>query len=283
MKEKNIISLSGFGWKADISPIYGMNTIRLSHKGQAILRSPETLDALCTSTTAAYGNPLLIPPNRTEHARFSFDGQCYCLPTNEPRWQNNIHGILHRTTFRVEEKSTHSVTASYRNIGEIFPFPFLVTTHYYLDESGYHQVITFENIGKEDMPLTFGMHTNFIAVEMFKVPIGRKWLKNDCHIPTGTLLELTEEEQKYCVAGTPLGKPITGFFTSVGTTAQIDNVLFTVSENFDQWQVWNSDGAKGFISIEPQCGAVNCLNSGVGLLRLKPGQKEVFTTWFHME
>lgn len=281
MKENNIVTLSGFGWKADISPIYGMNTLRLSYKGKQILRSPEPLDAMSTTTTVSYGNPLLIPPNRTEHAKFTFDGKCYCLPMNEPRWQNNIHGRLHRTAFRVLEKSAHSVTASYRNIGEIFPFPFLVTTHFYLDETGYHQVITIENTGKQDMPLAFGLHTNFIAGKVFKVPLGRKWLKNDCHIPTGVLVEPTEEEQQFRTGGIAQGVPLTGFFTSAGTTAQMDNILFTVSENFDQWQVWNGDGMKGFISIEPQCGAVNCLNSGVGLLRLAPGQKEVFTTWFH--
>ena len=85
MKENNIVTLSGFGWKADISPIYGMNTLRLSYKGKQILRSPEPLDAMSTTTTVSYGNPLLIPPNRTEHAKFTFDGKCYCLPMNEPR------------------------------------------------------------------------------------------------------------------------------------------------------------------------------------------------------
>ena len=42
-----------------------------------------------------------------------------------------------------------------------------------------------------------------------------------------------------------------------------------------------SETNKGVIRIEPQCGAVNCLNSGMGLLRLKPGQKETFRLWFH--
>lgn len=38
------------------------------------------------------------------------------------------------------------------------------------------------------------------------------------------------------------------------------------------------DGDQGFISIEPQCGAVNCLNSGRGRHRLAAGETEAFRT-----
>lgn len=43
MKEKNLITLSGFGWEAVIAPQCGMNTIRLSHNDKQILRYPENL------------------------------------------------------------------------------------------------------------------------------------------------------------------------------------------------------------------------------------------------
>lgn len=280
MKDKNLVTLSGFGWEAVIVPQCGMNTIRLSHNDKQILRYPENLDMLF-SGTASYGSPLLVPPNRSEHATFRFDGQAYYLPLNEPRYQNNIHGQFRASQFRVEEKTKSSVKAVYRNIGEIFPFPFLVTTHFYLDETGYHQDITFENTGKSDMPLTFGLHTNFVAPDWFCVPIRQKWLKNNCHIPTGELVNLTPEEENFRTRGFPQGKPITGFFTSDGNTAQLGKILYTVSDNFNQWQLWNGDGTKGFISVEPQCGAVNCLNSGHGLLRLQPGRQEVFSVWYH--
>lgn len=281
MKDKNVISLAGFGWCADVMPKYGMNTIRLSHHGKQILRHADNMDFLLGAATLGYGSALLMPPDRTEHAHFQFDGQVYYLQMNEPRYQNHIHGLLRNASFRVEEETETSVRASYRNIGELFPFPFLVTTHYYLDETGYHQSITFENIGKADMPLTVGLHVNFIAPEWFRIPLKKKWLKNGCHIPTGELVDLTEEEEAFCIKSRPKGQAIFGSFTSAGTTAQLGDVLFTVSENFDQWQLWNGDGNKGVIRIEPQCGAVNCLNSGMGLLRLKPGQKETFRLWFH--
>ena len=94
-------------------------------------------------------------------------------------------------------------------------------------------------------------------------------------------MDLTPEEENFRIHGFPQGKPITGFFTSDGNTAHLGEILYTVSDNFNQWQLWNGDGAKGFISVEPQCGAVNCLNSGHGLLRLHPGQQEIFSVWYH--
>lgn len=281
MNEKKIIKLSGFGWKAKISPLFGMNTFHLSYGNQAILRTPDTLD-LVAAGTATYGISVLLPPNRTENAKFTFDGKCYCLPMNEPRYQNSIHGRLHRVHFRVLDKNATSVTATYLNIGEIFPFPFRITVHYYLDESGYHQEFTIENVGNIDMPLVFGLHTNFVSPETLQIPLDRKWPTNDRLIPNGQPMELTEQAQSFRTGSPTQGFPITGFFTSGGTTAQLDNVLYTVSDNFNQWLLWNGEGTKGFISVTPQCGAVNALNSGAGLIRLKPGQIETFTTWFHL-
>ena len=54
--------------------------------------------------------------------------------------------------------------------------------------------------------------------------------------------------------------------------------FYRVSENFDQWILWNGSGKQGFISIEPQQGAVNALNSGEGLLTLLPEETECYQT-----
>lgn len=281
MKEKNNITLSGFGWKAKIFPKYGMNTLNLTVNGQAILRVPDTLDLVATGA-ATYGQTLLVPPNRTSGAKFTFNGKTYCLPLNEPRYHNNLHGRLHRAAYQVLEHTSRSVTATYLNIGEVFPFPFRVTVCFFLDETGYHQTFTFENTGTEEMPLPFGLHTNFAAPNSLRVPLNKRWPTNDRLIPTGDPIDLSEQERGFCNGSACHGFPITGFFTSAGTVAQLDNILYTVSDNFNQWLLWNGEGNKGFISVEPLCGAVNCLNSGVGLLRLAPGQKEEFRAWFHL-
>ena len=49
------------------------------------------------------------------------------------------------------------------------------------------------------------------------------------------------------------------------------------AEPFNQWVLWNGDGTQDFICIEPMSGAVNALNSGVGLVQLEPGEAKTYT------
>ena len=49
------------------------------------------------------------------------------------------------------------------------------------------------------------------------------------------------------------------------------------AEPFNQWVLWNGDGTQDFICIEPMSGAVNALNSGVGLVQLQPGEAKTYT------
>lgn len=281
MKGPKFITISGYGWKAIVCPSIGMNTISLSVNEQPIFHTPDCLDTVSVSYTSN-GNQLLFPPNRTAGAKFTFDGHTYYLSNNEPRFRNHLHGRLKSSEFRVKTKSAHHVCAEYTNIGELYPFPFQLTVKCSIEHDGYHQSFTFQNIGKCDMPLVFGLHTNFEVPNNFSVPLGAKWVTNENYIPTGELKALSDTEKNYCTGSKSKGFPISGFFTSAGKTATVDNILYTVSDNFDQWILYNSDGNKGFLSIEPQCGAVNALNSGVGLHRLQPGQTETFHTWIHL-
>lgn len=268
-----ILLLNGFGWAAQIAPDQGMCTLRLEYRGKNILR-PQTTEL---PDGVAYGNPMLMPPNRTEAGKFSFDGVAYQLPVNETERNNHLHGFLYLAKFTVTEKTASSVTAVYENKGEGFPFSYRATVHYSLGADGYRQSFTFQNLDIMDMPLTFALHTNFVAPKVLQVPLGKRWVTNDCFIPNGQLVE-PEGTCKELIAGSASqGQIIDGFFLSNGNTVCLDDLRFTVSDNFDQWVLWNQNGDGGFVSVEPQRGAVNALNSGEGLVRLKPGQAETFT------
>ena len=277
---RNVIKLKLGEWAAQISPVFGMNTIMLSCGGEQILRSPESLDALQASP-CTYGTPLLLPPNRTRNAQFEFDGKTYLLTPNEKATGNHIHGFLNSALFEIEEWSDDRAVGKLINDGAYFPFPFEITVTCQLSDDGYTQKYSIKNTGDTDMPLTIGLHTTFFAKDQFCVPIGQLWQRDSANIPTGILLPLSKAEEQYR-KGTPCqGNRISGFYTSAGNTARIGNYRYTVSSNFNQWILWNGDGNSGFISIEPQCGAVNALNSQIGLHRLEPGEIETFTTWIH--
>lgn len=271
------ISLHCGHWEALIAPEFGMNAISLTCKGQSVLRSPESREALAADS-CVYGTPLLMPPNRTAGGTFSFDGQEYQLPINEPAFQNHLHGRVHCQTFTVMEMTETYVKASFLNRGEVFPFPFRLDVGCGLTEEGFLQEFVFTNTGETDMPLTFGLHTVFTVKEQIRVPIEKRWRVNPCYIPTGEPEALTEESQAYRDGMNPNHTLVRGFYTAASNEAIIDGFRYRVSGNFDQWVLWNADGEGGFCAIEPMCGAVNALNSGEGLLRLKPGESVRFAT-----
>ncbi len=272
-----MIHLNYAGWTAQICPEYGMNTISLTYHSQQILRTPSS-PALLEEDACIYGTPMLLPPNRTDGGCFVFEGVRYELPINDAAGGNHLHGFLNRTAFVLDEVGESRVSAHYENAGALFPFCFRMDVKLWLDDKGYHQQFAVTNTGKQNMPLTFGIHTNFAEKDRFFAPLGQRHEKTGRHIPTGKLLPLDEREKAMCTGFAPDGKAISGFYTAAGHTAGIGSFYYHVSPNFDQWILWNGGGKAGFVAIEPQCGAVNALNSGDGLKILAPGQTEVFTT-----
>ena len=164
------------------------------------------------------------------------------------------------------------------NEGMVFPFPFRLDVTACLTEEGLAQEFLFTNTGGTDMPLTFGLHTVFMVEHSIQVPIGKRWVTNDCYIPTGELEPLSGEAETYRDGTNPNGRLVRGFYTAGAGEAGIDGFQYRVSSNFDQWVLWNSDGAGGFCAIEPMQGPVNALNSGVSLIRLKPDETERYAT-----
>jgi len=271
-----MIQLRYRNWQAEITPEQGMNTVLLTYDDEYILRNPEGI--VDPGTSCLHGTPLLLPPNRTEYGRFSFDGKEYQLPINERPRKNNLHGFLRFQAFTLLEYSDIHAVAVYENKGEIFPFPFSIKVTCRLDDNGYHQEFAITNTGNADMPLTFGVHSNFEEKDYFRVPLEKQFIINECCIPEGEPVELDDRQKQYRNGMQPDGKSIDGFYTSGGNTARIGRMEYKVSENFNQWILYNRGGDQGFISMEPQCGAVNCLNNGWGLHRLAPGETETFCT-----
>lgn len=277
MVSSSVVRLAGFGWQAEVLPAYGMNLICLARSGSELLRTPEGKTQL-RREPQVYGMPLLLPPNRTAGGAFTFQGTTYHLPINEPVYGNHIHGSLARMPFRVTEQTATSVTGFYENRGECYPFPFAITVTHCLTETGTQHLFTLCNTGPKTMPLAFGLHIAFRAKPFFAVPIGQRWEVDERYIPTGRLLPLTSEETAYRDGSDACsGKLIRGFYTAAGHTARIGGLCMNAAEPFNQWVLWNGDGTQDFICIEPMSGAVNALNSGVGLVQLQPGEAKTYT------
>lgn len=260
-------------WTAEITPSLGANVTKLFCAEQQVLRMPEQ-----SADAYQFGMPILIPANRTEAGKFSFEGKDYQLPVNEPHVPAQLHGLVHDQHFTVEEfDQTHAVL-SYENTPDIYPFPFRLTVSYELKENGLYVSHQLKNIGAGNMPYTFCLHTTFVAPTHFKVPLGLEQEKNERNLPTGNYIPLSEELLPLTQGMNPYGVPTSGFYRAAGHQAEIDEFRYTISENYDHWVLYSASGKDGFLCVEPQCGGVNGLNQHDNHRVLHPGEFHTFNS-----
>jgi aldose 1-epimerase len=264
-------------WEAEMVPGFGANVIRLKHNSIDILRSPDTMEEALVSPYL-YGIPILFPPNRTESGAFTFDGNTYQLQVNETMFNNHLHGLMFDAPFHLVNSSDHHARCVYENNGERYPFKFTMAITILLDEDGFYQQVDIDNVGNTNMPVLIGFHTTFVEPDKFQVPIGKRWVTKTNHIPTGELADLTKEELEYIGGCCPRGRMVSGFFNTAGNKAKIGKYVYTTSNNFTQWVLFNGGGDKGYLCIEPQSGPVNGLNMPDGHIRLAKGERVQFWT-----
>ena len=273
MKLKQLALRSG-RWEAAVAPDFGANLTKLAYDGFPILRSPEREEELLSKSRYVYGNPLLLPPNRTKDGSFCFEGRSYSLPVNEPERSNHLHGLFTDAPFHVVKHTASELICSYRNRGERFPFCFTIAFYYTISESGLLVKIDIRNDGAEPMPLAMGFHTTFTEPDRFSVPLGKRWERDKRYLPSGRLLELNGKEKQITQGCRPDGAPLTGYFTAAGHRVVIGDYQMETSGQFDQWVLFNGGGGQGYLCVEPQIGAVNGLNLPDGCRRLESGRIE---------
>lgn len=259
-------------WNAVIYPAYGACLMELSCGGQAILRSPQNENEL-KSNPHLYGNPILLPPNRTEDGTFLFAGRSYSLPVNEPEKHNHIHGLFYNAPFVVTKSTVNEIWCSYHNHHERYPFPCTISFHYIIGDEGLHIDISIRNDGRLTMPLILGFHTTFVEPATFAVPIRMRWERDERFLPTGRLLPLNTEEEQIKTGSSYRKKLLSGYYTAGGHRVRIGDFIMETSEGFNQWVLYNGGGEGGYLCVEPQTGPVNGLNIPGGAQILEAGEE----------
>lgn len=275
---KDTITLKYGEWQAVICPRLGGNIIGLTYSGEDILRPLENEDDLKINPYL-WGAPILMPANRTQAGRFTFEGKEYSLPLNEPLHNNNLHGsVLYQCFETVESDENHAVLRLVDRDKASYPFPYAMTVTYSLTDDGLSADYEIKNIGDRNMPLTFCLHTTFIEPESFTCPIDMCQEKDSHHIPTGRYIALNDLECEIATSSPSKGRVISGYYRASGKTARVGNYKYSVSDNFDHWIFYNGEGKGGYLCVEPQCGKVNGLNMDDGHIRLSAGEKIKFET-----
>lgn len=278
----NVKVIESEGWRAEVAPALGGNIVSLSYKGRDIyvpLKNEKQLGI----NPYLQGSPILLPANRTAGAKFGFNGKEYNLPVNEPATGAHLHGLVHRQAFTVKYCGESEIKLFFENKGDIYPFPFLLEVDYIIKDGIFYQEYTVINTGKSEMPFTFALHATFIEPNSFSVPIDLCQEKDGFHIPTGKYVALNKQEQGYTSGSPPKGLIISGYYRACGHTAYLDDLRYTVSENFDHWILFNGRGESGLLCVEPQCGKVNGLNTKNGYRTLSPGEEIKLWTELQIE
>lgn len=258
-------------WTARIAPETGGDVAGLQYNRRNVLVPQGSHE-----NPVLHGAPILLPANRTRDGQFSFAGRTYTLPVNEELSHSNLHGQVYSQPFQVCAYSDTSITMTYQNKGESYPFPFTLTVVYTLSPEGFTQ--RYEIVGEEDFPLTFGLHTTFAEPPRFSVPLKAREERDARFLPTGEVAPLNPSEQQFVSGSSSCGRKISGYYLAAGHTAQIGDFRYTVSGLFDRWILYNGGGNAGFLCVEPQCGGVDGLNTQKGKLVLRAGQRAVFET-----
>lgn len=273
----NVKVIEAEGWRAKVAPTLGGNIVSLSYNGRDIyvpLKNEKQLEI----NPYLQGAPILLPANRTAGAKFGFKGNEYKLPLNEPATGAHLHGLVHRQPFTVKYCGESEIKLIYENKGDIYPFPFLLEVNYLIKGNIFRQEYKVINTGKSEMPFTFALHTTFTEPNTFSVPIDLCQEKDGFHIPTGKYVPLDRGEQGYASGSPSKGIIISGYYRACGHTAYLDNLSYTVSDNFDHWVLFNGRGESGLLCVEPQCGKVDGLNIKDGCKILNPNEETKYWT-----
>lgn len=258
-----------------------------------------------------YGIPVLLPPNRYDAGRFTWNHRTYQLPITEPEKNTHLHGFLYDAAWLVENYGVTSEGAFITMVQKVdrahpmyryWPHDFTIRLRYVLNGWGLSQHVALRNDGDEPMPRLFGFHTAINAPfaensapadYLFKVTIGERWKLNERGLADGDFASLSEQDIKLKTTGIyPFSEPMDNHYTACPQNGhnrmelydRRNNVtlVYDVGISFKQWMIWNNGGNEGFICAEPQVNLVNAPNvkninmdsESMGLHSLQP--KEVW-------
>lgn len=303
------ITMTHGPYRAMVLPRLGGNLVAFNHTelDLSFLRTPaeHEVERLSRDSPFTYGNPVLFPPNRLENGQFTWNGQQYQLPINEPSTGNHLHGLLYGVPWHVDNIQTSDTASTVTLVQNVdatspiyqhFPHEFLMSIQYTLSTHGLRQHVQVKNTGSTSMPFMLAFHTNFNVPfseasdrsdYRIQLTIGERWQLSDRMLPTGKFQPLIPHETEMKTQGVyPFFEAMDNHYTSqpnnhrnymtlTDSRAGI-RLVYDVGCRYKTWMVFNNFGNGDFISAEPQTCVVNAPNTHLstnesGFIVLEPG------------
>lgn len=272
-----------------IVPTWGgvLKELNLAANGQlySLIDCPESYEELFADTH--YLSAILFPfPSRIPNGKFTFEGTTYQLPINEPARNTAIHGFVHPNPYIVLEENASENSASlklgYHYDGSLsgYPFPFQLSITYTLRTNELTLQYDVKNVGSKNLPMAFGWHP------YYKLG-GGKTDEFEIEIPSSTIV--TFDKQMIPTGTAPFAQSgrhsleaqvLDNCFVLDSTKAETNvfykkkDLQLTIFQDIEQlkYLVVYTPSHRNTIAIEPLSSNVNALNSGEGLIVLKPNE-----------
>ena len=187
------ISISGFGYKAEIS-LRGGGIQGLWFDGHAVTTSYVDFD----QRIGAEGDILAPFPGRINKGRYTFDGHEHELTLNERSGEHAIHGFVRGLHWDVITQGETDITIGVDTEPVSgYPFSIRIRISYSLTVNGLEVTANAENLSNECAPFAIGYHSYFVTGDelvdtcTLAVPFDRV-LEFEALIPTGTILEVAD-------------------------------------------------------------------------------------------
>lgn len=257
----------------------------------------DVLDGFAATEPAdgARGQALIPWPNRTRDGRYEWEGETHQMPLSEPELGNAIHGLVRWRNWNVLDLSPSRATFGLRMFPMPgYPFTLGLTIDYELDEGGLRVCARAENLGSDACPYGVGFHPYLsvggpIDAAELKLPAASVMTLDERQLPvstqpvSGTSLDFRSGrvigeavlDTCFCDLERDGDGRIRAFL--VGKTA---SVTLWMGEAFDYAMVYSGDTLaparrRHGLAVEPMSCAPNAFQSGLGLVRLKPGATHV--------
>ncbi len=245
---------------------------------------------------AVHGAVLVPWPNRLANGTYSFDGETYQVPINEPERNNANHGLGLYSRWTPVAVSDSAVTLEQDLIPQPgYPFPLRSTITYALAEDGLTVTATHTNRGSAAAPFGIGFHpwlspgaftidecslhveaSTWVQADERLLPVGERDIPAELDFSQPRVLGGTVIDDGY--VNPPAGQSWVRLTDPTGVAA-----CCWMSEGLQCWQVCTADGIPGDgyrsgVAAEPMSCTANAFQTGNRLVRLEPGQSHT-ATW----
>lgn len=276
-------------------PSLGNNLYRIWDKKaqRDVLRTPEGPQELAEAP-GQFGTPLMMPPNRIRHGRFTYGEREYQFDLNSGNL-HHIHGFLRGVPWRFDEAASDSRTlvsvwrqAEYPDVARQYPHDLEIVITYTLEGASLKQTTSILNHGEEAAPFGYGLHTWFMLDGRpeewtLTLPVESVWdLTPDC-LPTGALLPLGPYAD--ITTGMSLKGANLDHVFQIGDNNPCLAVLrrdgyelrYSAPEGFRQWVIFTKGEADQWVCLEPYTWVTDAPNlelppNVTGLQAVSPGE-----------